>query len=139
MNTFKILDHPADIGIEIYGKFVQDIFINAALGTTSLLVDLDLISANTNKEINLKGSSYEKLLTIWLDEIIFLFDSEGFLVKNIETINIDNTSLKAIIKGEKFNSNNHKMKLYLKAVTHHQLEIKQLQDKSWRAKVYFDV
>ena len=47
-------------------------------------------------------------------------------------------SLRAILEGEKFNKDKHQVKLYLKAVTYHQLEIKQTKDR-WEAKVFFDV
>ena len=135
---FKILDHPADIGIEIKGKSLEDLFINAALGTTSLIIEQHEISANTKKEINLKGNDMEDLFIKWLDEVIYLFDTEGFLIKNVHVETLRATSLHTILQGEKYSKAKHEIKLYLKAVTYHQLEIKQTKDR-WKAKVFFDV
>ena len=138
MKRFEILDHPADIGIEIKGKSLEDLFINAALGTTSLMIEQHEISANTKKEINLKGNDMENLFIKWLDEVIYLFDTEGFLIKNVLVETLRATSLRAILHGEKYNKIKHEIKLYLKSVTYHQLEIKQTK-KGWGAKVFFDV
>lgn len=139
MKSFEILDHPADIGIKVYGKNLEELFINAALGTTSLIADVNLLSAIIKKEINIKGQNIEELFTKWLDEIIYLFDAEGFLIKNVLVETCHGMSLRATISGEKYNKDKHEIKLYLKSVTYHQLEIKQTVNKSWEARVFFDV
>ncbi len=143
MNNFKILDHPADIGILASGKSEEELFISAALGTVSLIIDPESVTNLTNKKIYLRGKNIEDIFTCWLDEIIYLFDSEGFLLSKITNFLInhskDEYKLQAEISGEKLNKDKHKLKLYLKAVTYHQLEIKKLNDNSWQAKVYFDV
>ncbi|MGC8605547.1 MAG: archease, partial [Desulfomonilaceae bacterium] len=35
---WKLLDHPADLRIEVYGENVENLFINAGLAVTYLLV-----------------------------------------------------------------------------------------------------
>ena len=136
--SIEILDHPADIGIKVKGKSLQELFTNAALGTTSLIIDAKTISQNVIKEISLNGNNIEELFIKWLDEIVYLFDAEGFIVKNIKVETSHEMSLRAIIMGEKFNPDKHQVKLYLKAVTYHQLEIKQIKE-GWEAIVFFDV
>lgn len=139
MENYKILDHPADIGIEIHGKSIEELFINATLGTSSLISDLEALEETIRREIKLKAKDFEELFTKWLDEVIYLFDSEGLLIKNVEILNQQMWSLQAIVRGEKYSKNKHRIKLYLKAVTYHQLEIKKLDDGSFFAKVFFDV
>ena len=138
MNNFEVLDHPADIGIKVKGETLEELFINAAIGTSSLIIDLKAIEQKEIKKINLQGKNLEDLFIKCLDEIIYLFDSEGFLPKSVKVETIHELSLRAIFQGEKFNKNKHEIKLYLKAVTYHQLEIKQTKE-GWEAKVYFDV
>lgn len=139
MKRFQILDHPADIGIMVFGNSSKELFVNAALGTTSLITEINDISADIKKDLSIKGTNIEDLFTKWLDEIIFLFDTEGFLINDIVVETCSDISLMATLKGEKYNKEKHKIKLYLKAATYHQLEIKQLKNQSWEAKVYFDV
>lgn len=142
MKSFEILDHPADIGIKIYGESIEELFKNAAIGTSSLLIESETIEANITKNINIQGYDREELLINWLDKIVYIFDANRFLVKNISNLVInskDGFSLKAVVHGESFNKYKHTIKLYLKGVTYHQLQLKQLDDKSWEAVVYFDV
>lgn len=141
---YEILDHPADIGIKVYGKSLEELFINAAMGTSALIVEpFETSEKSIRKEVNLNTKNYTELFTNWLDEIIYLFDTNGFLTKRIKNISIHSSkeecNIQALLEGEKFNKNKHEIKLYLKAVTYHQLQIKQLKDKSWEAIVYFDI
>lgn len=138
MKQFEILDHPADIGLIAYGKSIEELFTNALLGTTCLMVGPSTISGALSKNLQIKGKDPEELFINFLDEVIFLFDSEGFLTKDVIVEMLHATSLRGILKGEKYNPAKHKIKLYLKAVTYHQLEIKKTKD-GLEAKVYFDV
>ncbi len=138
MNNFEVLDHPADIGIKVKGETLEELFINAAIGTSSLIIDLKAIEQKEIKKINLQGKNLEDLFIKCLDEIIYLFDSEGFLPKSVKVETIHELSLRAIFQGGTFNKNKHEIKLYFKAGTYHQLEIKQTKE-GWEAKVYFDV
>ena len=38
-NKFSIIDHEADIGLEIYGKSMEELFANAVDGLFSLIVE----------------------------------------------------------------------------------------------------
>lgn len=138
MKPFEILGHPADIGIIAFGKTIEELFRNAVLATSTLFTNLNEINPSTKKEININGNNIEDLLIKLLDEIIFFFDTEGFLIKDCENITISNGSLKAVLMGENFKKEKHGIKLYLKAVTYHQLEVKQIKE-GWEAKIYFDV
>lgn len=139
MKQFEILDHPADIGIKVKGKTLEKMFINAALGTTYLIVETKGTEyIQIKKVVNIACTNLTELFIKWLDEVIYLFDSEGFIIRIVKVETSRDTSLHAVIKGEKFDINKHKVKLYLKAVTYHQFEVKQSKE-GWEATVYFDV
>ena len=78
MQSFEILDHPSDIGIKIKGKTLEELFCNAVFGTTFLIIEPGEILTNIKKEINITEKNTEDLFTKWLDEIIYLFDAEGY-------------------------------------------------------------
>lgn len=140
MNSFEILDHPADIGIKVKGETLEKLFINAALGTTFLITEVkDIEYTKIKKKIDFSCKNLTELFTKWLDEVIYFFDSEGFIIRNIKLDSLNDSSLHATLEGEKLNTQKHKVKLYLKAVTYHQLEIKKDKKDNWEAVVYFDV
>ncbi len=135
---FEILEHTADIGILAYGNDLKQTFANSAKGMLSLITDLKRVRAAATREVNLTADGIENLLVEWLNELIFLFDSDNFLGKKFEITELDNTHLKAIVSGEQTDLTRHKIKLGIKAATYHMLEIKQTGN-GFTARVIFDI
>lgn len=77
------------------------------------------------------------MLVSFLNELIFQFDTYGFLGKAM-SIEIKDNYLTARIKGEKFNPEKHERKLLVKAATYHNLVLKQ-EDSFWIAEIIFDI
>ena len=141
-NKFEILEHPADIGIVAFGTNLLEAFENSAVGLYSIMFDQSGISASETKIIKLSSSSIDFLLVKWLNEILFLFETEEFIGSEIKVFEIhqmdESISLSAEIKGDKFNRQNHVFKIGVKAVTLHQLEITSEENES-KIKVFFDI
>lgn len=138
IEDFKILEHTADIGIIAYGKDIREVFINAAKGLFSLIIDPAEVSARKTWEIAVTAPDREALLVNWLNELIYLLDAQGTLFKDFEIINMTETELKVKASGEKINTKKHHLKREVKAATYHQLKIEQTAD-GWRAQVIFDI
>jgi SHS2 domain-containing protein len=78
---YKILEDEAtaDVAFEATGKDLNELFESLCLVTNSLMADLDKIEHKTKKEISLKEKTVEKLVFNFIDDIIFLKDSEMLL------------------------------------------------------------
>ena len=135
---FEILNHTADIGIIAYGEDISKVFVNAARGLFSLIIDPQEVSTKKNREIEVTAPDREALLVNWLNELIYLVDAEEVLFKEFDIIEITETKLKAKCYGEKINSKKHHLQREVKAATYHQLKIEQSAD-GWRAQVIFDI
>ena len=139
MNSgFSILEHPSDMGLEVWGPDLTEVFRQAALGLTSILVDPASVRDRERRTLDVKGSDNENLLVRWLSEILYLCDGADFLVSDVEIRTLEDSSLKAILKGEKVDTRQHRFRMDVKAVTYHQLEIA-LDDNVWTARVYLDI
>jgi len=139
MNTeFKILDHPADIGIEVYGVTLAELFQNAAVALMSIIIDLKTVGSKESKLVEISASDREQLLVKWLSEILYLYDGQGFVSNQFKVKQIDDTSLLAEVKGEYYSEGKHKTKIDVKAVTYHQLKIEE-KEGAKIATVYFDI
>ena len=134
---FEIIDHTADVGIIAYGASVSQTFANAARALFSLITELDNVEEVLHRDIELVAPDQESLLVAWLNELIYLFDTENVLFKRFEITKLDNTQLKARSYGEKVDSSKHKLKTGVKAATYHMLRI----DKAnvCKAQVLFDI
>jgi len=135
---FEILNHTADIGIIAYGEDTSEVFINAARGLFSLIINPEEINIKMHHGISIIGSDREALLVNWLNELIFLVDARGLLFKNFKISKLSGTELKAKASGEKVNTKKHHLIREVKAATYHQLKLEQTSE-GWRAQVIFDI
>jgi SHS2 domain-containing protein len=83
---YRILDHTADIGIEVHGTTLADLFSQAAISLVDLLTDRNAISADTERIIRVAGADLEDLWINYLRKILYLFDGENFLLKEVPEI-----------------------------------------------------
>jgi len=134
---FEILDHTADVGIIAYGADLSQAFANAARGLFSLITELDEVEEVLHRDIELTASDEESLLVEWLNELVYLFDTEGIIFKRFDIIQLDNTYLKARSYGEKVDSSKHTLKTGVKAATYHMLEVD--KNDGCRVQVLFDI
>lgn len=137
-NRFIILDHPADIGIEAYGKTKRELFLNSATGLMSIIAGDSKIDRKETFDISIHAIDEESLLVKWLSEILYFYDAKKFLTCDADFKFLNETSLIAKLYGENFTSEKHELNIDVKAVTYHQLEIKKEKD-LWSCRVFFDI
>ncbi len=120
---FRILEHPADIGIEARGGSLKDVFEFAALGLVSILVNPATIDPVEQRVVNIKASDLQNLLVKWLSEVLYLYDGEDFLVADVSIERLSPTGLEAILTGEPVDERKHEFRMDVKAITYHNLKI----------------
>ena len=133
---YKIIDHPSDIGIEVYGKDKPELFENAAFGMMDMMFDLTNVQVDKSYMFHLNGSAndFESLLVSFLSNILYIIDKNKKLLLNI---NIKSLTDKEVV-AEAFSGKIGEVKSYIKAVTYNQLEVKKEKD-HWKARIIFDV
>ena len=136
---FRILDHIADVGFECTGKTLEALFANAAKALVHFFVDLETIKAREELKIEVTGEDKESLLVNWLSEILFLIDSDNWLLSDFRVSIRGTNSLSATVRGEKWNRSRHVPKLLVKAVTYHLLEISKVSGAGWQSRVFVDI
>jgi SHS2 domain-containing protein len=83
---YRILDHTADIGVEVHGATLAGLFSQAALALVDLLTDRVRLTGETERMIRVEGADLEDLWINYLREILYLFNGENFLIKEITKI-----------------------------------------------------
>lgn len=135
---YRLLEHPADLGLEARGVSLPEAFEQAARGLTSVLVELEGVEAIQERALELTAPDTESLLVRFLSEILFLYDAKGFLTARVEIGEFADTRLMAVARGEAIRPEKHRVRTDVKAITYHQLSIKQVGDE-WIAVVYLDI
>jgi len=138
MHRYKLFDHTADLGVEIYGKTVNELFANAAFSVFDIMTDLKHVTPTMERKIVVEGEGWEDLLVNYLREILYMFNGEGLLLKESSIQKIDSRHLEGKVKGERFDLSKHRINTEIKAVTYHQVTVKETPD-GWVGRVIFDV
>lgn len=74
----------ADAAFDAFGKTLEELFENAALATAEVMADLKTVKTKTTKTIEITAENAEQLLFKFLDQIVFLKDSENILFKKFK-------------------------------------------------------
>ncbi|MGV8161808.1 MAG: archease [Candidatus Nanoarchaeia archaeon] len=125
--AYEFLEHTADVKFKAYGKNLEEAFCNAAKATIDLMTDIKKIMPKSRKKIIIEANTKEALLYDFLEELIYVMDTEGFLTCNIQKIIIDtkNPNYKFVLKAELVGdyAKNYDVHTYIKAVTYNDMQI----------------
>ncbi len=136
---YEIFEHTADIGIIVRGKTIEEMFEKAAYAMFDLMVDAEKIESAGKYRVELTAQDLEDLVVDWLSELLYVFTTELFVMGDFN-VWIDKVgeeyALKAICLGEPYKKDKHGIKMEIKAVTYHELEIN--LEKGY-LKVLFDI
>ncbi|MGQ9722785.1 MAG: archease [Candidatus Jordarchaeum sp.] len=134
MGGYRFLEHTADIKVKAYGETVNEAFQEAARALSEAMTDTSKISPIIKRKIEIEAEDLEALLYIWLEEFIYLFDSKGMIFSDFKVENIKQTEeglkLKGEALGEEFDIEKHPQRTGIKAVTYHEMKIKQSPKKT---------
>ena len=134
---FEFIDHTADVGIVAYGGSISQAFANAARALFSLITELDSVKEVLYRDIELTASDEKNLLVEWLNELIYLFDTEYIVFKRFDVSVLNNSQLRARSYGEKVDNSRHQLKTGVKAATYHMLGVSKAN--GYRVQVIFDI
>ncbi len=128
----------ADLGIEAWGPRLEDAFASTVHGLASLISDLPGGDQPLTRHIRIEAESLPSLLVQFLNEIIYLEDTQSFLPGRNTHLKIQDNNLNATLTGARFDPEIHTLNAHIKAATYHGLEIREGGDEV-RIKVIFDV
>jgi len=139
--SYTLVDHTADLGIQIQAPNLEELFINAGIVLIDLLLKRKTLVQNKSPEpvtITLNGIDIEDLMVRWLGEILYIFEAEQRVVLaiNIETLN--QKELKAQLTTIPFDDRSYEINHEIKAITYHQIKVAP-KGKVWEARVIFDL
>lgn len=140
MKRYEFIAHTADAKFRAFGRTLEEAFSNAALATASLMWDWKKVEKGAKREIKVEGKDLKQLLCSFLEEIIYLMDSEMFLLGSVDKVKIkkkgNQYNLEALFKGDKY-SDKYTIFGEVKAITYNEMRIK--EDRPVTLQVVVDV
>lgn len=135
---FRLIEHTADMGIEAWGDSLPDVFAAMALGLKDLMLGDSPTSRSLQIDISLQAENDAELLVVWLNEIIYRFETMDLVPDTLHIERVENGRLQATIHGERFDPGRHLIERQAKAATYHQLLLEE-STAGWHARIYIDL
>ncbi len=133
---FEFLKHTGDLKFKAYGKNLSELVENCTLAISSVLSKGKKIKTSKTKEMAIEyNKDYELMLYSYIEELICLFDSEGFVVSKAK-VTADDVGLSATLYGD--DAKKYKDLDSIKSPTYSEMYVRK-NDKSWECQVVLDV
>ncbi|MFC2061078.1 archease [Elusimicrobiota bacterium] len=133
---FEEIEHTADIGLRLKGKDIEELFENGLKGLLSIVTDNAELSGYRIRGIKISAPDMESLLIDFLNEILFMINTDAWMPCS-GRIQIDGNDLKAAIKGQKIDPEKA-IKKEVKAATYHNIKIKETSNQL-ETEIFFDL
>lgn len=134
MTDFKILGHTADLRIRVYGKTIKELFRNALKGMFKSIAPDWLGGKEARRTVTIQSADLNTLLVDFLSEALTLSDINDEAYSDAKFVKLTGTALKAELRGMKIK----RLETEIKAVTHHELDIKKIGG-HWETAIVFDI
>jgi SHS2 domain-containing protein len=135
---YKLIDHTADFGIQVFGADSQELFTNAALALFDVITETDMLKSLDSCNIKASGEDWSDLMVNWLREILYLWNGKEMLVKAVQILSLSEKKISAKIYFDAYMPDRHIINTEIKAVTYHQIQVKS-SPSGWEARVIFDI
>ncbi len=134
--AYRYLDHTADLAVEVRGKTLKELFINAGRVIFETMIT-GSVPANRTASFSLRADTREDLLLDWCRELLYRFSVRGFIPQRYE-VKVNGLALSARLKGGRFDPVRNTVKMEIKNATYHHLEITG-SNSGFKAVIVFDV
>ena len=136
--TYRLIDHTADFGMQVFGSDSQELFSNAALALFDVITEMDVLKGRNSCNITASGEDWPDLMINWLREVLYLWNGKEMLVKSVRILSLSENNISAKIYFDAYMPDRHIIKTEIKAVTYHQIQVKS-SPSGWKARVIFDI
>jgi len=136
--TRRFVEHTAELELELESDSAEGALEEALLAFAELVGQGERDSGDgepgepTEHRIDLEGRDLPSVLASWLEELVFLSETEGLVPEDADLV-LDGLRLSGVVRGRRGNP-----RPIVKAVTLHRLRFGP-RDGVWRGRVVLDV
>jgi SHS2 domain-containing protein len=128
----------ADLTVDAWGGTLGEAFGNAARAMFNAMTPLEAVRARVSREFEVEGDDLGALMFNFLDELLYIHDVDLLVFSEFNLdVDEDKTRLRAVCRGEEFDTGRHEQGIAVKAVTFHDMRIGRA-DGGWELRVVFD-
>lgn len=131
---YQTIKHKADLKIKVRGKDLKELFSNALVGMLETAGYESESKGEIESEIRIESFDTDSLLVDFLNEAIYLSETQYAVYNAVEFKELSEKKLIAVLKGYPLK----KMETQIKGATYHDLKIKK-SGRGFEATILFDI
>ncbi len=125
MGIYKFVEHTADEKFIVQAKDLDDAFATCVDAFCEVMVPGVVIANNVSKTIHVQAKRLRSLLYDFLNELVFYYDDEDLILRNVVELHIKKTDegweLDAEVTGDKHYE--YEVEMEIKNMTYSDMEI----------------
>jgi SHS2 domain-containing protein len=129
---YRWLEHTSEVELSIEAPSEQAVFEEATCALAELLSEAPS-GEPAEHEVSVSAADRPMLLATWLDELVYLSETEDFIPERVRRMEVADASAKGLVSGRRSVPQS-----LIKGVTYHRLEMQET-DGAWQARVVLDV
>lgn len=141
MGEFRFVEHTADVAVEVRADSLPELFRVAGIALREIVYGQVSIQDREQKTVELEADSLEELLVDFLNELNYYLLVRQWIYRELDVVelrtDVTRKSVKAVLRGEPVQPEQHEVQVEVKAATFHQLEIRREAGK-YRTMIVFD-
>ena len=136
---YRLTKHQSELAVRVIGESQADLFANSALALYDVMVaDMDIIESKERLPLEVEGADRDDLMINWVRELLYLYQSSGYLIKEFVIREVKDTVVKADVAGEKIDPDRHEIKQEIAAVAFHKSRMEKTGNQ-WTAHLIFEL
>jgi SHS2 domain-containing protein len=144
MGTFETFDHTADVGLEVRGESLEDLLATAAQAVFSVIIEAGPSAVETEAEVLAEAETgaraeWEDIFVVWLQELLYRFEMEHLVPLKFDFAEAGPARVRARVGFGRFDPKRHRAGTEVKAVTYHELAVREEPGGAWSARFILDV
>ncbi len=129
---YRWIEHTSEVEVVIEDESPTAVFAEALVALGDLLTE-ERGGYPVTHEVSATAPDLPALLVEWLNELVYLAETDGLIPECAVRIDLTDTTLSATVGGQR-----RRPRTVVKGVTYHNLELAEA-DGGWRARVVLDV
>lgn len=127
---YRFVEHTAELEVELEAESAEEALEDGLRALAELLGPAE--GEELERTVELEARDLPRLLAVWLEELVFLADTEGLVPERADVV-VAGSRLTAVVHGRR-----GAPRPLVKAVTLHRLRFG-LENGHWRGRVVLDV
>lgn len=136
--NYRLNKHQSEIAVRVAGNSQADLFTNSGFALFDVMADIQAIEVKERLPLEVEGSDRDDLMVNWVRELLYLYQSSGYLLREFQVREVKETIVRAEVGGEKIDPDRHEIKQEIASIAFHKSRMEKTGNQ-WTAHLIFEI